>query len=136
MLARRYCQVIASLVVDWSISAGNILTIAVAVVGFIGAAIVNAIAIGRYIGAVDKRLDSIDKRMGAMEEAEKDITKTMIAIAEQRAEISTLNKRVDDVQKYGSHRLAEVLEAMRGQIMADFRERFDFLQRQIGKDER
>lgn len=121
--------------IDWSISAGNIITIAVAVVGFVAAAFVNAIAVGRYIGAVDRRLDSIDRRMSAMEEAEKDITKTMIAIAEQRAEISTMTKRIDDLQKYGSHRLAEVLEAMRGQIMSDFRERFDFLQRQISKNE-
>lgn len=117
--------------VDWTISTGAILTMAIAIIGFIGTAIVNAIAVGRYIGAVDKRLDSIDRRMSALEEAEKEITKTMVAIAEQRTEIATLNKRVDDIQKYGSHRLAEVLEAMRGQIMQDFRERFDFLQRQM-----
>lgn len=121
--------------VEWSVSFGNILTMIVAVVGFIGAAVVNAVAIGRYVGAVDKRLDSIDQRMTAMEEAEKDITRTMISIAEQKAELAAVTKRVDDVQKYGSHRLAEVLEAMRGQIMQDFRERFDYLQRQIQKDE-
>lgn len=120
--------------VEWSVSFGNVLTMIVAAIGFIGAAIVNAVAIGRYIGAVDKRLDGIDKRMSIMEEAEKDITKTMISIAEQKAELASVTKRLDDVQRYGSHRLAEVLEAMRSQIMQDFRERFDFLQRQISKN--
>jgi hypothetical protein len=27
-----------------------------------------------------------------------------------------MERRVDDIQKYGSHRLAEVLDAVRGQI--------------------
>src|SRR5260221_6345603 len=110
---------------------GAVVTIVISLIGFMGAGVVNAIMVGRYFGANDKRLDAIDKRMENLEIEEKRMTDILIGIAQQKTEIHLLSARLDDVQKYGSHKLAEVLEAMRGQIMSDFKERFEFLQHQL-----
>lgn len=118
---------------DATISLGTIITASLVLIGFIGTGAINAVSVGRYLGAVDKRLDLLDKRMESIEEAERGMTQVIIAIGQQKTEIHLLSKRLDDVQQYGSHRLAEVLEALRGQIMADFKERFEFLQSQIVK---
>jgi len=115
---------------EGTITLGAVLTIAISLIGFLGAGVANAIMVGRYFGANDRRLEGIDKRMENLELEEKRMTEVLIGIAQQKTEIHLLSNRLDDVQKYGSHKLAEVLEAMRGQIMADFKERFDFLQKQ------
>lgn len=121
------------MVFDATISLGSIIATILIVFGFIGTGAINAISVGRYLGAVDKRLDILDRRMETLEEAEREMTQVMISIGQQKTEIHLLSKRLDDVQQYGSHRLAEVLEALRGQIMSDFKERFEFLQAQIIK---
>lgn len=96
--------------------------------GFVGTALINALAIGRYFGRVEKRLE-------ALERSEQKMTDVLVELAQSKIEVSLMSKRLDDLQQYGSHKLAEVLEAIRGQIMSDFRERFDFLQRQIERRE-
>jgi hypothetical protein len=117
--------------IEWTVSLGAILTGLLVVIGFVATSLLNAFAIGKYSGAIEGRLTMLDRRMEELEKSETKIADALIQVAQQQVRLDNLNARVDEVQRYGSHRLAEVLEAMRGQIMSDFRERFEFLQKQI-----
>jgi len=110
-------------VLEWG---SGLATIIVGLAGFGSAAVIHIFFIGRHFGAIDKRLE-------ALERSELKMTDVLIGMAQSKTEVELLSKRLDDVQHYGSHKLAEVLEAIRGQIMYDFKERFDFLQREIEK---
>lgn len=117
--------------IDPVISYGAIISSVLVVVGFIGGGLLHAIVVGRYFGRVDEVLIDIRRRVTDLEHNESKIADVLVTIAEQRSAIAETARRIDDMQKYGSHRLAEVLEAMRGQIVGDFKSRIDELQAQI-----
>jgi hypothetical protein len=91
-------------------------------------AIVNLLVIVFAIGVVWGSLRAEMRRINARLHELKDV---LTEIAKQKVEIEGLAGRLDDIQRYGSHRLAETLEAMRRQITSDFREKFEHLQRQL-----
>lgn len=119
--------------VEPTVSYGALLTMTVALIGFGVTLVINAVAIGRFTGRVTESLADVQRRITSIEQNEEKMTLVLVDLAKSKTELQLLSRRIDDVQQHGSHRLAEVLEAMRGQITSDFRERFEFLQREISK---
>lgn len=83
------------------------------IVAFLGNGIVTLVAISRWVGAIDVRLSHLEKN-------EERMSQVLIEMAQSRTEINLLSKRIDDVQRHGSYRLAELL-ASRNHIDRDDR---------------
>ena len=120
-------------VFEWTINLSGILTSLVVVVGFIFTAFLNSIAVGRYFGGVDKRLEAFDKRMETLEKAEEHITEVLVEMARSKVELQMMSKRIDDVQHYGSHKLAEILSTLRDTISTDYRKQIDDLHDELNR---
>ncbi len=116
---------------EWTLNIGTVITAFFLLVGFVGSGVVNSIAVGRYFGASDRRLDIIDTRMDKLELTTGRITELLVAIAQQKSEMTELVRRFNDLQQYGSHRLAEVVDQNRTQIMAEVKERLAAIQHQL-----
>ena len=91
---------------EWSITAGNVITLFALVGGLLGSALVNSLAVGRYFGAMDKRVDGLDKRMDSLEVSTTKITELLVALGQQKVLMEDLTRRLNDVQTHGSYRLA------------------------------
>src|SRR6059058_4063235 len=109
--------------IDWTFNIAGIIASIFVLIGFIGTWLVGALWIGRFVGAVDNRLHVIDERT-------KNMTELLVKMAQQKTELVLLNSRVNDIQKHGSYKLAELVDTMRTQIMAESRERFEILSAQ------
>ncbi len=110
--------------IEWTISIGAIGTGLLVLLTFIGSGVLNTYSLGRYTGALQQRLTTLDERMAKLEAGEEKMALALIKIAEQNVRLDGISNRVDDVQRYGSHRMTEVLDAMRTQLMTEIKERF------------
>lgn len=107
---------------DWVISAGSIIILAIAVLGFVGQGILHAVTLGRFSGRIDERFIHMDRRMSSLEDTAKEVSKALNTLSEQKIELQTLNRRIDDVQNHGSYKLAEILDGLRRQTLADMKD--------------
>src|SRR6266576_767380 len=98
---------------DWQVSLGNVITIALIVLSFLFHAAIQAIVITRKAALVEGKIDRLDERMARMERTEAMLSEVLIKVAESRTEINLLSARITDVQLHGSHRLAEILGDLR-----------------------
>jgi hypothetical protein len=95
--------------IDPTISLGALITMAVALLGFGITLIINAVSIGRFTGRVTEALVEVQRRIEAVEKAEQRMTEVLVDMAKSKIELQLLSQRIDDVQKHGSHRLAEIM---------------------------
>src|SRR6266550_8687630 len=116
--------------IEQSISWGNIITVVCLVLGLIINGFVNAAAVGRYFGAFDRRMENVDKRLEVLETVGAKITDLLVTLAQQKGEMNLITRRLDDLQVHGSHKLAEILEGVRQQIMTEVRERYGWRERE------
>ncbi len=117
-------------IIEQSISWGNIITVVCLVIGLIANGYITAMGIGRYFGTFDRRMDNVDKRLETLEGVGAKITDLLVTLAQQKGEMNLITRRLDDVQAHGSHKLAEILEGVRAQIMAEVRERYGWKERE------
>jgi hypothetical protein len=102
---------------DWQISLGNVITDVIALFGFMGTIIFTAVKVSALFEKMNsqtsllaQQLGAMDKRLIEVEAAEQKMVTILVAIAEQKTEIRQLGDRMADIQRYGSHRLAQILE--------------------------
>lgn len=108
--------------VDWTISFGSMVILAIAIMGFVGQGFLQAYMTGRFTATVTTRQDNIEGDMKEIKESLKDVSKAMVTLSEQKIELQTLNRRIDDVQQHGSYKLGEILDGMRRQTLSDMKD--------------
>jgi hypothetical protein len=96
-------------------------------VGAIANAIIFIFSVGMVWGTIRARLLAMEKKLEEFKEV-------LVTVASQKVELEALSRRVDDVQRFGSHRLAEVLSATRTQQNEEWGKRMDELQRTLLRD--
>lgn len=116
---------------EWTISFGTSITLLVTLIGFGCTILYHSYKIGGFVASTTQQLKQIVKNIEELELASIKITEILVDIAKSKAELQILSKRIDDIQMYGSHRLAEVLDNQRKTIMEDLKERFDFMERHM-----
>lgn len=89
--------------IEWTVSLGNLLTIAA---GFIT-------VVGFFI-TLRADLTAMSRRLSVLEDNSREQTHILVALAEQKTHIDALAKRIDDIHRYGSHRLAEIIDHAMG----------------------
>lgn len=104
------------IVFEPSITIGAIFSAFASMVVFVGSLIWYS---GRFTVKMDLFTKNLEAQFTKMDKRLEKAEQCLVEIATTKVEMAALNKRVDDIQRHGSHRLAEIVE----QAIADRRER-------------
>lgn len=106
--------------VDPTFTYGAIVSIIITLMGFGCTMLYQAFKLGSYAASNAANIQALHDDMIGMREEMKELkdnskvmTQVLVDVAKSRTEINLLSERISDVQRHGSHRLAEIMAGWR-----------------------